>query len=572
MLEKINGKKKLLFHCFIVSLFLVLVYTRFIGLDWGLPYPMHPDERNMANAIQSLNCGISSASWRINFQECFNPHFFAYGQFPLYLGYLITFILKLFDGDLKLPISFQEATIGLRIISAVASIINVYVLLKILKIFNFQFSIFNKFSKLIFQLFCLLILIFSPYAIQFSHFGTTESLLMMFYSATIYFSLLFIDKKINTLSFIVNSSMLVGLSIATKVSSLLFLIVPFLVLLFSKEILEHKTSISAPKNSLYFFGYKLINKIIDLTIMVFLSLVIFFIFSPHNFINFTDFISSMNYESEVALGKSLVFYTRQFFNTKPFYFQLTKIFPYVFGWPVFLMGLMGLIGTNWKDKKINLLRFAFLIYFIPCAIIYAKWSRFMSPIFPLITIFAVLFLENLITKLNHKFWIPAFAGMTIILIIPGISYLSIYQNPDIRFQASDWIYKNIPNNSYVLSETANVVDIPMINPKSKIQNPNKNFQVISFNFYDLDQSQELQLELSNHLEKADYIFVPSRRIFANHPKEKYPILNKYYEDLFSGKLGFEKVAEFSAGLNDEEAEETWTVFDHPVIRIYKKIK
>ena len=55
-------------------------------------------------------------------------------------------------------------------------------------------------------------------------------------------------------------------------------------------------------------------------------------------------------------------------------------------------------------------------------------------------------------------------------------------------------------------------------------------------------------------------------------KQKYPILNKYYDDLFSGKLGFTKVAEFSAGLNDEQAEETWTVFDHPVIRIYKKAK
>ena len=55
-------------------------------------------------------------------------------------------------------------------------------------------------------------------------------------------------------------------------------------------------------------------------------------------------------------------------------------------------------------------------------------------------------------------------------------------------------------------------------------------------------------------------------------KQKYPILNKYYDDLFSGKLGFTKVAEFSAGLNDEQAEETWTVFDHPVIRIYKKTK
>jgi len=228
------------------------------------------------------------------------------------------------------------------------------------------------------------------------------------------------------------------------------------------------------------------------------------------------------------------------------------------------------LGLSWKDKKINLLRFAFLIYFIPSALIYAKWSRFMTPIFPIITIFAILFLLRI--KVINVIKII----IIIIAILPGIAYLQVYQNPDVRFQASDWIYKNIPNNSYILSETANVVDIPVLNPKSEIRNPkqiqNLNYQIISFNFYDLDQSLELQLELSNHLEKADYIFVPSRRIFANHSKKTYPILNQYYEDLFSGKLGFEKVAEFSSGLNDEQAEETWTVFDHPVIRIYKKVK
>ena len=133
---------------------------------------------------------------------------------------------------------------------------------------------------------------------------------------------------------------------------------------------------------------------------------------------------------------------------------------------------------------------------------------------------------------------------------------------------------DIRNNTYIKNQRSNIKNQKAIE---------KFYQVISFNFYDLDQSQELQLELINHLEKADYIFVPSRRLFANHPKSKYPILNKYHEDLFSGKLGFEKVAEFDSYpkiklLNrmllefpDEQAEETWTVFDHPVIRIYKKI-
>jgi len=553
-MKKINGKVILITVWLL--LFGLLVYSRFINLGWGLPYPMHPDERNMADALQQLQCEIRNSKFEI--QNCFNPHFFAYGQFPLYLGYLMVYFLKFFDGDMGFPIGFQEATISLRIISVTASILNILIIIKIinliLKISNIKSQISNKTQILNDKIknyqapLIILIATFAPFFIQFSHFGTTESLLMLFYSLIVYFSMRLLERR--TTYAVVWLSLVSGLAIATKVSSIIFLVVPIV------------TIMSKLKSQKFFtFNFSLI-----FLPFAFLLLTLFFtiFFSPHNLINFQDFVSSIRYESDVAFGRIPVFYTRQFFNTIPIWFQLTKIFPYVLGWSVFLLGGLGILGLGWKDRKINLLRFAFLIYFIPNAFLYAKWTRFMAPILPLILIFAILFMQKIILRLDRKFWIPAFAGMTILLIYPGINYLSIYQNPDIRFQATDWINKNIPENSFVISETANVVDIPLTYKK--------NISVVSFNFYDLDESLQLQQELRKHLEKTDYIFVPSRRIFANHSKQKYPLLNKYYEDLFSGKLGFKKVAEFSAGLNDEEAEETWTVFDHPVIRIYKKIK
>jgi uncharacterized membrane protein (UPF0127 family) len=193
----------------------------------------------------------------------------------------------------------------------------------------------------------------------------------------------------------------------------------------------------------------------------------------------------------------------------------------------------------------------------------------------------------------------------ILYVLPGFAHLSIYRTPDVRFQASKWVYENIPEDAYILSETANVVDIPIPTLNGKRQTSNiKNYNYVSFNFYDLDEQTQLQYQLRNHLSQADYIFVPSRRIFTNHTcqnfqfsifnfqsinnkscqylQSKYPLLNKYYEDLFSGRLGFTQVAQFSSfpkiclfnvsclTFDDEAAEETWSVFDHPVIRIYKK--
>jgi hypothetical protein len=323
-------------------------------------------------------------------------------------------------------------------------------------------------------------------------------------------------------------SLFSGLAIATKVSAGIFLAVP-----------------------LVFF----LKKPKKLLLLLILSGAFFVIFSPHNLINVNEFLGSMRYESDVALGKIVVFYTRQFVDTIPILFQTEKIFPYALGFFQFVIFLFGFFFLPWKDKKINLLRAAFLFYFLPNSFLFAKWVRFMAPAFPLMTTMALIFLLRIKNKI-------IIYGLIIAMAIPGLLYLSVYQKPDARLAASNWIHNNIPENSYILSETANVVDIPVAGEK--------NYQVISFDFYELENSPSLQIELTTHLAQADYILVPSRRIFANHPKETYPRLSRYYDDLFSGRLGFTKVAEFSAGLKDEEAEETWTVFDHPVVRIYKR--
>jgi len=207
--------------------------------------------------------------------------------------------------------------------------------------------------------------------------------------------------------------------------------------------------------------------------------------------------------------------------------------------------------------------------------------------------------------LNTSYFLLIFLTFSFCLLtyLPGIAFLSVYTSPDVRFTASEWIYDNIPSESKILSETANVIDIPIPTTNHKI--PISNYQYLSFDFYNLDTNIELQNQLPYFEQSADYIFIPSRRIFTNHtcinlktfpnitgdyPKrcmnleDQYPLLNKYYNDLFSGRLGFEKVAEFSSypkiqlfgktivEFPDEKAEESWSVFDHPVIRIYKRIQ
>ena len=82
------------------------------------------------------------------------------------------------------------------------------------------------------------------------------------------------------------------------------------------------------------------------------------------------------------------------------------------------------------------------------------------------------------------------------------------------------------------------------------------------------------LKLTDLIHQSGYIFIPSRRVFKNQNNSSFPISQKYYQSLFSGDLGFSQIKIFSKSnslfLNSENAEETFSVFDNPTIRIFKK--
>ncbi len=537
-------------------LILCAIVTRFVNIGWGLPYPFHPDERNMADALVSLHCS--------QFTDCFNPHFFAYGQLPLYLGYLGIQLFHLITLQIGKAIDFSEAVIALRIISAAASVATVFVGVKIVRLCHPERS--RGISHAC-EILASIFLIFSPGLIQFAHFGTTESLLIFFYTSLILVTLLALNSRISLKRFAIFSGILVGLSVGVKVSSTIFVVVPLIGYIYCYSKFKN---VSTFIKSVMLFGV--------------LSVFVAMISSPYNFLSPQEFLNSLQYESAVALGTTSVFYTRQFFNSIPILFQFTKIFSYALGTVTTMLFIVGFIFLP-KNKSYNLLRLAFLVYFLPTAFLFTKWTRFMAPVFPVMIVFAVLFIQRLVETGRDLSLRNVMTYLLILLmIIPGIQYLSVYLREDTRFAASRWIYEHVPPNSVILGETANVVNLP-ISP-SVIKQPLYYYNYIPFNFYDLDTDPNLATELESAISAAQYIVVPSGRIYDNHTcawvddlayqnkrceelEKMYPLVHNYYRKLFSGEMGFEKVAEFSAA-QDNRAEETWSVFDHPVVQIFKR--
>ena len=497
-----------------VVLILSTLFTRFFGLSWGNGFFFNPDENNMVNAILKMSPGD------------LNPHFFAYGQFPLYLTYLTRNLLGLSH-------SYEMTTLVLRFWSALFSVLSVFVFYQIVKkMFNHQTTSVAT-----------LLYIFTPGLIQLSHFGTTESLLILVFLLNIYLSFQLLSRPLDSKIYFY-SAIVTGIGIASKLSSLIFLFPILLVSLFN------------------FYKTKSKLKITLMVELTFLLVLIFFIlFSPYNLIENKDFLSALRYETDVATGRMHVFYTNQFIDTRPYIFQFVKIFPYINSLPIFTLALAGFFITSYKkiDKKMIIVLTSALLYFLYFGQLYVKWTRFMSPLFFLFPLLASISLSKITSKSLKNFII-------FISVIPGIFFMKLYFTPDIRVTASEWMNSNIPVNSKVFSEGGNVIDIPLVDGKIDITN---------FDFYSLENNPISKKKLVSKVFEAEYLVVPSRRVFMNQVGPLFPASHLYYQALFNGSLGFTPVKTFRLNtdiiLNQEMAEETWTVFDHPTIRIYKKV-
>ena len=160
--------------------------------------------------------------------------------------------------------------------------------------------------------------------------------------------------------------------------------------------------------------------------------------------------------------------------------------------------------------------------------------------------------------------------------------MNIYTNPNTRVLASEWIYKNIPADKTIAREHWDD-GLPI--------GGNIIYKTLELPIYGMTDP-ITENEIYQKVQEADYIIIASNRLYAplqriskNCQKWKLPQercshnARKYYEKLFGGKLGYKKVAEFenpptipilNIPINDQNADESFTVYDHPKVMIFKK--
>jgi hypothetical protein len=499
-----------------------------------------------------------------------NPKFFAYGSFPLYF-------LK-FSGWLFSHLDYRWAgydwinLLG-RGISGTAD------LAVILLLFLLGKKIWSEKVGLLAALFYTI----SALPVQLSHFYAVDSLLNFFVLATLYRLICFYEKP--KLKNAILVGIFFGLALATKVSATV-LIVAIGAALLANLILKRR----------FFPVLKFGLVIVSISILTFL------IFEPYALIDFPTFWRQTQEQQAMTRSAYVFPYTLQYVATTPYLYHLKNMIFWGMGMPLGVLAViatLGLLvylikevprpGNKSQEAKMLILVSFFLAYFLVVGRFAIKFMRYFLPLYPLFCLFAAWFSYQCIDTLKQKFNFNKISiflyGYIAILLIWPFSFISIYSRPHSRVSASAWINQNVLPGSKLAIEHWDDA-LPLFGGEK--------YQFLEMPMYEPDNSEAKWQKVNNNLKEADYLILASNRLYI--PLQKlvdcqkykvcYPRTAKYYQDLFSGQLGFTKIAEFSSypslplmsqylnisiSIPDDSADENFTVFDHPKVIIFKKI-
>lgn len=568
-------------------LFITGFLLRIYHLNWDQNYHLHPDERQITMVAENI-----SLPQKLNFSSIFspesplNPKFFAYGSFPIYLLKFSADIFSVFYPQIS---TYDKINLLGRVISALFDSFTILLIYQITQ---------KLFSSRKTSLLAAVIYTLSVFPIQLSHFYAVDTLLTFFICLTLYRSIILYRTPSAKNAII--SGICFGLALATKVSATVLVVSFFFSFLvetllslkkeifsqeisFFKKIKKYLTSALSPsfwiKNRIFKVKKVIFYSLLTITFTV----VTFIVCEPFALFDFTTFWRQINEQNAMTKNAFVFPYTLQYVHTTPYWYQIKNIFLWGFGPPFALLALLGIFTTfrklvkglitpgNETSEGSQLIIFSFfIVYFLVVGCFAVKFMRYCLPLYPILAIFAANFLSH--------FKKPVITIFFVINLFWLFAFLNIYNIPNTRVSATSWINQNIPANSTILREHWDD-GLPL---------GYTNYNLIDLPLYDSDNISDKWPKILNYLSSADYLVIASNRLYV--PLQKltdcnnlpsgycYTATATYYQNLFSGKLGYVKVAEFSNNpsflgleINDQSADESFTVYDHPRVIIFKNI-
>src|SRR6266511_1276282 len=441
--------------------------------------------------------------------------------------------------------------------------------------------------------------------IQLSHFYTVDTFANLFVVGTIYFVLRanesgrWLDHALTGLLF--------GLGLASKLN-VIILILPIVIGAGINLYQRGRDGNLRPA---------LEHTLVRLFTVFFIAAITFRIlqpiaFSGPGFLNWSlnpRWVEDIKEQQKILGGDSDLPWIQQWTN-RSLMFPLYNIVVWGMGVPLGLASLAGvalaIYELIWRRKLEHLLLVPYIgITFLYHASMFVKFMRYFLPIYPFLILYAAYAIIWLWKYANasqeDRTSAPAFPSnqwkhalrrirpsQPLVLSIAGVvvagtliyamAFSSIYGRMNSRIEASRWMYQNLPQGSTLANEHwDDWLPIGGLDGNTSYGDQGM-FTAVEMANYEDDNPDKLNRMIEN-LTQADYIVLSSNRLYDSIPRLpiRYPLTSRYYKLLFSGKLGFERIKDFTSyptvlgiQIPDQVAEESFSVYDHPRVQIFQK--
>jgi len=547
----------------------VAALLRFTGLAWGAPYfHFHIDEHFVFSGADMLRRSLHEAS--------VSPKFFMYGPLPMWILNGVRGVHDLLSGPLALSVPRDEITYMVlgRAISATfgtACIPLVYLVAR---------RVGGRVAGLI----SALLLACAVVHLRESHFFTVDLGMLFFATVTWLFSLRIADTGR------VRDYALAGVSLGAAVSckyTALFVVVVLGV--------AHLCAPGRPRRFVDAREWTMWAARGATPLLI--APVVFAAIDPMAIMYFTKFRNDIDFwVVQVNSGTWRPIFMAQFADIQPQLYWFTNVLWWGLGPALEIVGLLGLLWLLFRRDRASLVAAAFPIaYYAAVAQGIGPFMRYAAPLAVGLTVSAGVLCADLLGRRRLRL-----AGAAVTLVVCGstalyaAAYLHVFRTPDSRLTASAWLLQNVRRDSKILVEPSHNI------PPTGSYLTNVDFYgdyVLWRNserhdYYDLSSLDTYQYlydsrttdddrrgYIQAHLAAVDWIVMDDTflQFYQHLPERDHAVMKHYYRDLFAGRLGFQLVRTFKVypslfrrTINDDGAELTFRLFDHPRIFVFAR--
>lgn len=544
----------------LILVLLVAAGLRFYGINWDQNQHLHPDERFLTMVTESLKWPASPAEYMDEARSPLNPRntgysFFAYGVWPAVL-------VKATSAALDLH-SYDGITLVGRAASATADVATA-LLLYFLGLTLYRS---RKVALLATALYAL-----SVSAIQQAHFFVVDP----FANCAVAGALLLLARyqRSGRLPHLAGAGVCFGLALSAKLSVAIFAGVVIAVCV-RRAWMRRDAPLRAALESELFRATLFAS--IAFAVFRFAAPDAFASPAPWSILPAPRWLANIAEVGRLVSGEADVPPGHQWAARAPLVFPWINMVVWGMGLP---LGLAAWTGFGVAASKLgSLAGFRHLIplswtllLFLHQGTQWAMTLRYFLPVYGCLCLLAAWLLLRW-RPVARRRWIAWTAiGVTALW---ALAFVRIYATPHNRVAASDWIYANVPPGTALGNEHWDDA-LPL---RMHGHDPfGGMYPGVELRWYHEDNPEKLQAAL-DWLDRTEYLILSSNRLSDSIPRlpARYPMTTRYYRALFDGSLGFEPAAVFDhapgwAGLRlpSEHAEEAFSVYDHPRVRIFRK--